>query len=364
MENTEETIKKAGEDQFLEFKEEFRERDKIKLREEYFGEPLSQEEVKRYLTVKDRLVRLMREKREQEGLVYVLHLKKKNHNIDEEIKKTGDEYSELLTKIRGKTGYSNEEVAEYIEEGRIKKIRYYLSQIIRENEEESKDKSPAKKSLFALLKNIGKEKKSKAIINVALMGMPIKVPYTGITSLIVSGMRSEFLPFNISQKDMNMGTSIFKIALTEKKMKRIQSSNFFFDNPDRGIDYGSQKEFELRNLKIKMPDKKEEKPKPVVKEKITVQEKKIEPPKPVPEIEIPKPPKEEIKKEPIIKKIPEKTPVESKKQEKPKEKIRDPDTITVESFGVIYHFPKKPYIKKEKPPLQEKETSIEKELLN
>lgn len=364
MENTEEITKKAGEDQFLEFKEEFRERDKIKLREEYFGEPLSQEEVKRYLTVKDRLVRLMREKREQEGLVYVLHLKKKNHNIDEEIKKTGDEYSELLTKIRGKTGYSNEEVAEYIEEGRIKKIRYYLSQIIRENEEESKDKSPAKKSLFTLLKNIGKEKRSKAVISVALMGMPIKVPYTGITSLIVSGMRSEFLPFNISQKDTNMGTSIFKIASTEKKMKKMQSSNFFFDNPERGIDYGSQKEFELRNLKIEMPDKKEEKQNIAVKEKPATEEKKIEVSKPAPEIEVPKPPKQEIKKEPVIKKNPEKIPVESKKIEKPKEKIRDPDTITVESFGVIYHFPKKPYIKKEKPPLEEKEVSIEKELLN
>lgn len=364
MENTEETIKDAKEEQFLEFKEEFRERDKIKLREEYFGEPLSQEEVKRYLTVKDRLVRLMREKREQEGLVYVLHLKKKNHNIDEEIKKTGDEYSELLTKIRGKTGYSNEEVAEYIEEGRIKKIRYYLSQIIRENEEESKEKSPTKKSLFNLLKNIGKEKKSKAVISVALMGMPIKVPYTGITSLIVSGMRSEFLSFNISPKDTNMGTSLFKIALTEKKMKKLQASNFFFDNPDRGVDYGSQKEFELRNIKIKMPEKKEEKPKVVVKEKPVIQEKKIEVPKPVSEIEVPKPPKEEIKKEPIVEKVPEKVPVESKKQEKPKEKIMDPDTITVESFGVVYHFPKKPYIKKEKPSLQKKEMSIEKELLN
>jgi hypothetical protein len=101
------------------------------------------------------------------------------------------------------------------------------------------------------------------------MGMPIKVPYTGITSLIVSGMRSEFLPFNISQKDMNMGTSIFKIALTEKKMKRINHLISFLIIQTEELIMGLKKEFELRNLKIKMPDKKEEKPKPVVKEKIT-----------------------------------------------------------------------------------------------
>jgi len=379
LENIDEIVKKMkGEDQFLEFKEEFRERDKIKLRDPFFGEPISQNEIDRYLMIKDRLARLLREKREQQGLVYVLHLKKKNNNIDEEIKKTGDEYSSLLAKIRGKTGYSNEDVIEYIEGGRTRKIEYFLKNLVRENEEELKDKTVSKKNLYSILRNIGREKKSRALVGMALIGTPIKVPLTGITNMLVSGFRSDFLLFEINQRDKNSGISLFKIALNDKKLRELKSISYLFEN--NKIEDFSGKEFELRNTKIQMPEPKKEEPKVFIKK----EEKPIKKQEVIVKKEEPKVVVEEIKKEEVIvKKEPEPVKEEEEKvfirKEKPfirknterrniKEKLREPETINVESFGVLYRFPKDPGLakikEKEKKSLEEKVLNIEEELLS
>ena len=244
-----------NENQFLEFSEEYRERDKIKLRESYFGENLSQKEIERYLTIKERLNRLLRDKKEQQGLIYVLRLKQKNTNIDEEIKETGEEYSDLLSKIRGKTGYSNDQVEEFIEGRRIKKIRYYLIQLSRENEEEIKDKSIGKKNLFSVLKNKAKEKKSQSLIGVGLIGLPINIPYNGTISLIVSGLRSDFLDISFDPKDKNANYFLIKTALNQ----RTKSNNSIFNAREKSIDY-SPKEFELRNIKIETTNQEKEEP--------------------------------------------------------------------------------------------------------
>ncbi|MDD3292476.1 MAG: hypothetical protein PHI45_00140 [Candidatus Pacebacteria bacterium] len=236
-------------DQFLEFRDEYRERDKVKLRETYFGEDLSQKEIQRYLLIKERLNRLLMQKKEQQGFMYVLHLKNKNLNIDEEIKETGDEYSELLAKIRGKTGYSNDQVEEFIEGRRIKKIRYYLIELNRENDEEIKDKSEGKRNLFLALKDKAKEKRAQSLIGVGLIGLPINVPYNGIISFMVSGLRSEFftIPFNL--KDKNANFFLLKEALIERKSLRIKGDKLSFEINDYSL-----KEFELRNIKIKTSD--------------------------------------------------------------------------------------------------------------
>ena len=252
-----------SENQFLEFSEEYKERDKIKLRESYFGENLSQKEIERYLTIKERLNRLLRDKKEQQGLIYVLRLKQKNTNIDEEIKETGEEYSDLLSKIRGKTGYSNDQVEEFIEGRRIKKIRYYLIQLSRENEEEIKDKSIGKKNLFSVLKNKAKEKKSQSLIGVGLIGLPINIPYNGTSSLIVSGLRSDFLDISFDPKDKNANYFLVKTAINQ----RVKSNNSIFNAREKSIDY-SQKEFELRNIKIQTTNQEKEEPDLILDKKV------------------------------------------------------------------------------------------------
>jgi len=259
-----------GKDQFLEFRDEYREKDKVKLRETYFGEDLSQKEIQRYLLVKERLNRLLVQKKEQQGFMYVLHLKNKNPNIDEEIKETGDEYSELLAKIRGKTGYSNDQVEEFIEGRRIKKIRYYLIELNRENDEEIKEKSEGKRNLFLALKNKAKEKRAQSLIGVSLIGLPINVPYNGIISFMISGLRSEFftIPFNL--KDKNANFFLLKEALIERKSLRMKGDKLSFEINDY-----SPKEFELRNIKIKTSDF--DKKNDEIDEKQAINVKKIKP---------------------------------------------------------------------------------------
>ena len=257
-------------DQFLEFRDEYREKDKVKLREAYFGEDLSQKEIQRYLLIKERLNRLLMQKKEQQGFMYVLHLKNKNPNIDEEIKETGDEYSELLAKIRGKTGYSNDQVEEFIEGRRIKKIRYYLIELNRENDEEIKGKSEGKRNLFLALKNKAKEKRAQSLIGVSLIGLPINVPYNGIISFMISGLRSEFftIPFNL--KDKNANFFLLKEALIERKSLRMKRDKLSFEINDY-----SPKEFELRNIKIKTSDF--DKKNDEIDEKQAINVKKIKP---------------------------------------------------------------------------------------
>jgi len=404
------------EEKFLEFKDEFREKDKIKLREASFGDSPSETEIGRYIIVKDRLSKLLREKKEQQGLVFVMHLKKKNTNIDEEIKQTGDEYSEALLKLRTKTGFSNEEVEEYIEGGREKKIRHYLIGVARETEEELKGKSTIKKNFFLNLKNRNKEKKSSLLISVALIGIPINVPQYGITSIITSGLRSEFLPFEFNPKDKNSLFFLLKTALEERESVAFKAPSKNF----KTIDYTTEEEFELRNTRIEMPEpvveeipkiielpkepeikKPVEQPKPVVQEapkavpqpivkpkieeqpkvepKITEQPKPVEQPKPQPIseqpkiIEQPKPVVQEAPKvtpQPEIKKPIEQPKVESKIIEQPKPqpvvkpKIEEPKEVLVEEFGVSFkerEYKEKP---KEKPEekLEEKPLVVEPEV--
>lgn len=256
MINEKENTNITEKDQFLEFKDDYKERDKIKLRESYFGERPSQKEIERYLIVKERLNRLLRDKKEQQGLMYVLRLKQKNTNIDQEIEKTGEEYSDLLSKIRGKTGFSNDQVEEFIEGRRIKKIRYYLIQLSRENEEEIKDKSLGKKELFSSLKKKAKEKKSQSLIGVGLIGLPINIPYNGTIGVIVSGLRSDLFDISFDPKDKNASFFLLKKALNE----RTDTELINFTNREKRIDY-SPKELELRNIKIETSNPETEDPK-------------------------------------------------------------------------------------------------------
>jgi hypothetical protein len=315
-------------EEFLEFKdEEIREKDRIKLRESSFGDLLSQSEIDRFLLVKDRLSRLLREKKEQQGLVYILHLKKKNTNIDEEIKETGDEYSELLSKVRVKTGYSNEEVEEYIEGGREKKIRRYLIDVTREKEEELKEKSPIKKNLFLIFKDHGKEKKSPSLVAVALVGIPINVPQYGIVSIITSGLRSEYLPFVFNPKDKNSLFFLLRTALAERK-----AGNFSV-GAER-IDYSSEEEFELRNIKIEIPE-------PVIEEPKVVEKTK-----------------EEIIIEEIPKIVAEEPTVELSKIQKEPQTIEKSKEIVVEEFGSSFKEkePEKPIVVELEPEKPQKQT--------
>ncbi len=271
QENLNEVVKKMkGEDQFLEFRDEYKEKDKVKLRESYFGEDLSQKEIQRYLLVKERLNRFLAQKKEQQGFMYVLHLKNKNLNIDEEIKETGDEYSDLLAKIRGKTGYSNDQVEEFIEGRRVKKIRYCLIQLNRENDEEIKDKSEGKRNLFLIFKDKAKEKRTQSLIGVGLIGLPINVPYNGMTSVLVSGLRSEFFTIPFDLKDKNANFFLLKTALIERKTLQVKGDKISFEVSDY-----SPKEFELRNTKIETLDL--DKTSEQIKKEQELNEKKMKP---------------------------------------------------------------------------------------
>jgi hypothetical protein len=262
-------MKSANEEEFLEFKEDFKEKDRVKLRENPLGEPPSYREIERYLRVKNRLKKLLIEKNEQQGLIYRLHLKRKNNNIDEEIQQTGDEYSQLLVEIKRKTGYSNEEIEEFIEGGRCKKIENYIARLKKENEEMIEEQSPGKNQLFYILKSISKEKKVQPLIGIALIGTSIIAPPSGFISMIIFGLHPGFLPFTLGSAAKAIkaagGVFLLKGALKERKEIGLKTVKVSFDTKEELIEDASEEEIELRNTKIEMPENKVE---PVIEKPI------------------------------------------------------------------------------------------------
>jgi len=149
VDDFDETVKKSkgldsGEE--LEFLEESKE--KVKLREGGMGESPSLQELEKFLIVKKKLKSLLEDKRKQRGLAYRLGIKRKKANIDQEIEQVGEEYHQLLTNIKMKTGYSDEEIKEYIEGGRAEKVSNALSVFQKEIMETRERFGPAKKSFI------------------------------------------------------------------------------------------------------------------------------------------------------------------------------------------------------------------------
>jgi hypothetical protein len=179
----------------LEFDEDFK--NKVKLREGGMGEPPSLKEIERFLKVKEILKSLLEDKRKQRGLVYRLGLKKRNSNIDQEIREMGEEYHQLLIGVKVKTGYSDEEVREYIEGGRAKRVENALVRFQEEIEEAKERLGPGKKELYNLLKELAKDKRVQFLMGTALTGTALVTPPSGFVSMLVLGLNPDYLPFDI-----------------------------------------------------------------------------------------------------------------------------------------------------------------------
>ncbi|MDD5696887.1 MAG: hypothetical protein PHO90_02865 [Candidatus Pacebacteria bacterium] len=205
VEDSGETIKMGGglkssglvgrDSEDLEFDEDFK--NKVKLREGGMGEPPSLKEIERFLKVKEMLRSLLEDKRKQRGLVYRLGLKKRNSNIDQEIREMGEEYHQLLIGIKVKTGYSDEEVREYIEGGRAKRVENALVRFQEEIEEAKERLGPKKKELYGLLKELAKDKRVRFLMGTALTGTALVTPPSGFVSMLVLGLNPDYLPFDI-----------------------------------------------------------------------------------------------------------------------------------------------------------------------
>jgi len=247
----------------LEFKDDFK--NKVKLREGGLGEPPSSKEIERFLQVKERLKSLLEDKRKQKGLVYRLGLKKKNSNIDQEIRETGEEYHQLLTGVKMKTGYSDEEIREYIEGGRAKKVEIALVRFEKEAEEAKERLGPGKKELFVSLEVLTKDKRVQFLLGSALTGTAFVTPPSGFLGILTLGLNPEYLPFDLgptTKGTLRGGGFLLRDVLRERREKRMEGLKTV-KMSFKGTEDLTEAEADLRNFKIekvkeekKQPEKK------------------------------------------------------------------------------------------------------------
>jgi len=315
----EETIKMGGglkssgivgrDSEDLEFNEDFK--NKVKLREGGLGEPPSLREIERFLKVKERLKSLLEDKRKQRGLVYRLGLKKRNSNIDQEIEEAGEEYHQLLAGVKIKTGYSDEEIREYIEGGRAKRVENALVSFQKEIEGANERLGPGKKELYNLLKSLARDKRVQFLMGTALTGTALVTPPSGFMSILTLGLNPEYVPFDFGPMangaTLKGKTFVLRDVLKERRENQkegLRTVKLSF----RGSDDLTEEEMELRDIRIEKVKKEKEEEKIVPKEVI------IEKPQaPVEEIVIQKQETEPIIKEevsPVVEEVVAPEPVE------------------------------------------------------
>lgn len=246
----------------LEFKDEFK--DKVKLREGGLGEPPSAKEIERFLQIKERLKSLLDDKRKQKGLVYRLGLKKRNSSIDQEIRETGEEYHQLLTGVKMKTGYSDEEIREHIEGGRAKKVESALIRFKEETEDIKERLGPGKKELFYSLGVLSKDKRVQFLMGAALTGTVFVNPPSGFLGILTLGLNPDYLPFDfgpttkgLTPKEGNFLLRDVLRARREKRMEGLRTVKMSFGRSEEM----TEEEADIRNIKIEKV-KKEKKKKP------------------------------------------------------------------------------------------------------
>jgi hypothetical protein len=235
----------------LEFDEDFK--NKVKLREGGMGEPPSLKEIERFLKVKERLRSLLEDKRKQRGLVYRLGLKKRNSNIDQEIREMGEEYHQLLIGVKVKTGYSDEEVREYIEGGRAKKVENALVRFQEEIEEAKERLGPGKKKLYGLLKQLARDKRVQFLMGTALTGTALVTPPSGFVSMLVLGLNPDYLPFDvgsIANGATLKGKSFLLRDVLKERRERQKEGLRTVKVSFTGSDDLTEEEEELRDIRI------------------------------------------------------------------------------------------------------------------
>jgi len=230
----------------LEFVEESKE--KVKLREGGIGESPSLQELEKFLRTKKKLKSLLEDKRKQKGLAYRLGIKRKKANIDQEIEEVGEEYHQLLNSIKMKTGYSDEEVKEYIEGGRAEKVSNILDVFQKEILEAKERFGPAKKELFNLLSTSFKDKRTQFLLGKALTGTALVSPSSSFINILTLGFNSEYAPFDFGFS-LGSQTILLNDVLRERREKQIdrqRAVRFSFKENDSL----AKEEIELRDSEL------------------------------------------------------------------------------------------------------------------